>query len=125
MNYHFSLINKMSMKRRRRTAAESDRLLKDFYEKLDNESFLGNDFFGKDDPVGEPDSSSDENSKDENIESREETEECVQPEKGSIDTHEVAEQPQFPRNQIFKNLNEVLNESNYEELPEQKICLQS
>ena len=37
-----------------------------------------------------------------------------------MDTHETAEQSQLLRKQIFKNLNEVLNKSNYEELLTQK-----
>ena len=38
-----------------------------------------------------------------------------------METHEVAEQPQLLRKQIFKNLNKVLNEISYEELPAEKI----
>ena len=47
-------------------------------------------------------------------------EQYVQPENEGMDTHEVAEQPQLQRKPIFKTLNKVLNESNYEELPAQK-----
>ena len=66
----------MSIKRRLYTAVESERLLEDFYENLDTESFLRNDFVGEDDPVKER--SDDENSKDESVErSEEETEECA------------------------------------------------
>ena len=66
----------MSIKRRLYTAVESERLLEDFYENLNTESFLRNDFVGEDDPVKER--SDDENSKDESVErSEEETEECA------------------------------------------------
>ena len=76
--------------------------------------------------MGEPDSSSDISSPDENCNderikcSKEEIEQYVQPENEGMDTHEVAEQPQLQRKPIFKNLNKVLNKSNYEELPAQK-----
>ena len=104
--------------------------MENFYEKLYG-SFLGNEFFREDDPVGEPDSSSDESSdnkkcKDERVESsEEEKEECAHPENESMETHDVAEQPRLPRKEIFQNLTDVLNENSYEELPAQKSnCLQ-
>ena len=100
-----------------------EKLLEEFYENLENETFLGNAFTGEKEDLGEPDSSLDEDNDEESIANEEEIETNLQadfetPETMDVDKEEVQKNP--PRKQKFKNLDEVVNEKNYDELPQQK-----
>ena len=101
-----------------------EKLLEEFYENLENETFLGNAFTGEKEDLGEPDSSLDEDNDEESIANEEEIETNLQeadfetPETIDVDKEEV--QKNLPRKQKFKNLDEVVNEKNYDELPQQK-----
>ena len=101
-----------------------EKLLEEFYENLENETFLGNAFTGEKEDLGEPDSSLDEDNDEESIANEEEIETNLQeadfetPETIDADKEEV--QKNLPRKQKFKNLDEVVNEKNYDELPQQK-----
>ena len=102
-----------------------EKLLEEFYENLENETFLGNAFTGEKEDLGEPDSSLDEDNDEESIANEEEIETNLQeadfetPETIDADKEEV--QKNLPRKQKFKNLDEVVNEKNYDELPQQKL----
>ena len=102
-----------------------EKLLEEFYENLENETFLGNAFTGEKEDLGEPDSSLDEDNDEESIANEEEIETNLQeadfetPETIAVDKEEV--QKNLPRKQKFKNLDEVVNEKNYDELPQQKL----
>ena len=101
-----------------------EKLLEEFYENLENETFLGNAFTGEKEDLGEPDSSLDEDNDEESIANEEEIETNLQadfetPETMDVDKEEVQKNP--PRKQKFKNLDEVVNEKNYDELPQQKL----
>ena len=102
-----------------------EKLLEEFYENLENETFLGNAFTGEKEDLGEPDSSLDEDNDEESIANEEEIETNLQeadfetPETIDVDKEEV--QKNLPRKQKFKNLDEVVNEKNYDELPQQKL----
>ena len=102
-----------------------EKLLEEFYENLENETFLGNAFTGEKEDLGEPDSSLDEDNDEESIANEEEIETNLQeadfetPEAIDVDKEEV--QKNLPRKQKFKNLDEVVNEKNYDELPQQKL----
>ena len=106
------------------TRAEQEKLLEEFYENLGNETFLGHAFIGEGEDLGKPDSSSDEDNKEESIANEEEIETNLQeadfetPETIDVDEEEVEES--LPWKQKFKNLDEVVNEKNYDELPQQK-----
>ena len=101
-----------------------EKLLEEFYENLENETFLGNAFTGEKEDLGEPDSSLDEDNDEESIANEEEIETNLQeadfeiPETIDVDKEEV--QKNLPRKQKFKNLDEVVNEKNYDELSQQK-----
>ena len=100
-----------------------EKLLEEFYENLENETFLGNAFTGEKEDLGEPDSSLDEDNDEESIANEEEIETNLQadfetPETMDVDKEEVQKNP--PRKQKLKNLDEVVNEKNYDELPQQK-----
>ena len=100
-----------------------EKLLEEFYENLENDTFLGNAFTGEKEDLGEPDSSLDEDNDEESIANEEEIETNLQadfetPETMDVDKEEVQKNP--PRKQKFKNLDEVVNEKNYDELPQQK-----
>ena len=101
-----------------------EKLLEEFYENLENETFLGNAFTGEKEDLGEPDSSLDEDNDEESIANEEEIETNLQeadfetPETIDADKEEV--QKNLPRKQKFKNLDEVVNEKNYDELSQQK-----
>ena len=101
-----------------------EKLLEEFYENLENETFLGNAFTGEKEDLGEPDSSLDEDNDEESIANEQEIETNLQeadfetPETIDVDKEEV--QKNLPRKQKFKNLDEVVNEKNYDELPQQK-----
>ena len=111
-------------KKRRTTRAEQEKLLEEVYENLGSETFLGHAFIGEGKDLGEPDSSSDEDNDEESIANEEEIKTNLQeadfetPEAMNVDEEEV--EKSLPRKQKFKNLDEVVNEKNYDELPQQK-----
>ena len=111
-------------KKWRTTRVELEKLLEEFYENVENETFLGNAFTGEKEDLGESDSSLDEDNDKESIANEEEIETNLQeadfetPETMDVDKEEV--QKNLPRKQKFKNLDEVVNEKNYDELPQQK-----
>ena len=87
--------------------------------------FLGYIFIGEGEDLGEPDSSSDEDNDEQSIANEEEIETNLQeadfetPE--TMDVYEGEVQESLSRKQKFKNLNKVVSEKNYDELPQQKM----
>ena len=65
-------------KKQRRTRAEQEKLLEEFYENLGNETFLGYAFIDEGEDLGEPDSSSDEDYDEESIANEEKFEKKLQ-----------------------------------------------
>ena len=108
-------------KKRRTTTAEQEKLLEEFYKNLGNETFLKHTFIGLGEDRDEPDSSSDEDNNGESIAIEEEIKINLQeavfetPETMDVDEEEVEES--LPQKQKFKNLDEVVNQKNYDELP--------
>ena len=108
-------------KKRRTTTDEQEKLLEEFYKNLGNETFLGHAFIGEGEDLGEPDSSSDEDNNEESNANEEEIVTNLQeadfetPETMDVDEEEVEES--LPQKQKFKNLDEVVNQKNYDELP--------
>ena len=111
-------------KKRQTTRAEEEKLLEEFYENLGHKTFLGHAFIGEGKDFGEPDCSSDEDNDEESIANEEEIKTNLQeadfetPETMNVDEEEVEES--LPRKQKIKNLDEVVNEKNYDRLPQQK-----
>ena len=111
-------------KKRRTTRAEQGKLLADFYESFEDKTFPGHDFMGEGEDLDEFGSSSDEDDKEESIAIKKDTQTNIQEE--SVDTPEAMdvveenEQQKLPRKQKFNNLDEVLNEMNYDKLSQQK-----
>ena len=107
-------------KKQRTTRAEEEKLLEEFYKNLGNETFLGHAFIVEGEDLGKPDSSSDEDNDEESIANEEEIETSLQeadfetPE--TMDVHEEEVEESLLRKQKFKNLDEVVNEKNYDEL---------
>ena len=114
----------MYAKMQNMSIAEQEKLLEEFYENLENETFLGHAFIGEGEDLGEPDSSSDEDNNEQSIANEEEIETNLKeadfetPDTTEVDEEEVEES--LPQKQKFKNLDEVVNEKNYDELPLQK-----
>ena len=65
-------------KKWRTTRVELEKLLEEFYENVENETFLGNAFTGEKEDLGEPDSSLDEDNDKESIANEEEIETNLQ-----------------------------------------------
>ena len=111
-------------KKQQTTRAEQEKLLEEFFKNLGNETFLGHAFIFEGKDLGEPDSSSNEDNDEESIANDEEIKTNLQEadletrETMDVDEGEVEES--LPQKQKFKNLGEVVNEKNYDELPEQK-----
>ena len=107
-------------KKQRSTRTEEEKLLEEFYKNLGNETFPGHAFIVEGEDLGKPDSSSDEDNDEENIANEEEIETSLQEADfetlETMDVHEEEVEESLLRKQKFKNLDEVVNEKNYDEL---------
>ena len=87
--------------------AEQQQLLEDFYNDLDDETFLGHEFGGE----GEDEANISRSSSNTDVDVSDKDTDCtLQP---------VDEKSLVPRKQEFKNLNDVLDLNNYSILPPQ------
>ena len=107
-------------KRKFVTSSEREILLQQFYDNIEKneEQFLGRAFVGDEDSDSEFVQSSDsEIQADDNNEERSDI--AVDRENFDADNIVIGEQEELPREQKFKNLDEVLDGSNYIDLPAQ------
>ena len=85
--------------------AEQQQLLEDFYNDLDDETFLGHEFGGK----GEDESNISCSYSDTDVDVSDKDTDCT--------SQPVDEEDLVPRKQKFKNLDDVLDLNNYDILP--------
>lgn len=98
--------------KRKLTATEQERLLQQFYDELDDDTFLGHSLEGEDDIPPDDDSSESDSSGECEIDMGLDED---------VPVDDIVDNP--PRKQLFSNLDDVLNLDNYEQLPEQEYAL--
>ena len=121
------VFSKMTSKRKAYVSADQQqRILQQFYDDLNNDSFLGHSFEGENDANSFSDDDSDEvlfendgpGESDGPIEIENEIDMGLD-ENAPVD--DIVDNP--PRKQKFSNLDDVLNLDNYDELPQQEYAL--